>query len=218
MNGDEPDTQSIFSGSSAFDLANSINEPLTGRKLEYRLYHLSIKEMVLHHGRLEESRLLSYRLIYGYYPDVITARGNEKEILHQLSDSYLFKDILMWERIKKPDKLVKLLQALAFQIRNVLIANFALPELRQDIGALWENFLLSERMKYLHYHRIRTNCYFWRTQDQQEIDYIEERDGMLHDFEFKWNPAKKARLSQHFPEPIPITVSRLLTGIITMSF
>jgi len=111
-----PDIQLIASGSSAFDLANLVNEPLTGRKLEYHLYPISFKEMVIHHGQLEESRLLSHRLIFGYYPEVVTAKGNEKEILHQLSDSYLFKDILMWERIKKPDKLIKLLQALAFQI------------------------------------------------------------------------------------------------------
>ena len=258
-----PEIQLIASGSSAFDLANLVNEPLTGRKLEYHLYPLSFKEMVLHHGQMEEIRLLSHRLIFGYYPDVVTAEGNEKEILHQLSDSYLFKDILMWERIKKPDKLIKLLQALAFQvgsevsynelgrmlglnnetiekyiqllektfvifrlgafsrnlrkelrkgkkfyfydngIRNALIANFALPELRQDIGALWENFLMSERMKYLHYQRIWSNSYFWRTQDQQEIDYIEERDGVLHAYEFKWSPAKKARLSRTFSNAYP---------------
>lgn len=258
-----PEIQLIASGSSAFDLANLVNEPLTGRKLEYHLYPISFKEMVLHHGQLEENRLLSHRLIFGYYPEVVTAEGNEKEILHQLSDSYLFKDILMWERIKKPDKLIKLLQALALQvgsevsynelgrmvglnnetiekyiqllektfvifrlgafsrnlrkelrkgkkiyffdngIRNALIANFALPELRQDIGALWENFLLSERMKYLHYQRIWTNSYFWRTRDQQEIDYIEERDGILHAFEFKWSLSKKTRLSRTFSNAYP---------------
>lgn len=258
-----PEIQLIASGSSAFDLANLVNEPLTGRKLEYHLYPISFKEMVLHHGQLEENRLLSHRLIFGYYPEVVTEEGNEKEILHQLSDSYLFKDILMWERIKKPDKLIKLLQALALQvgsevsynelgrmvglnnetiekyiqllektfvifrlgafsrnlrkelrkgkkiyffdngIRNALIANFALPELRQDIGALWENFLLSERMKYLHYQRIWTNSYFWRTRDQQEIDYIEERDGILHAFEFKWSLSKKTRLSRTFSNAYP---------------
>ncbi len=191
--------------------------------------------MVQHHGQLEESRLLSHRLVYGYYPEVVTAAGEEKEILHQLSDSYLFKDILMWERLKKPEKLVELLQALAFQIgsevsfselgrtvglsnetvekyiqllektfvifrlgafsrnlrkelrkgkkiyfydtgiRNALIANFALPELRQDTGALWENFLISERMKYLHYRRIWANRYFWRIRDQQEVDYYRRK-------------------------------------------
>ncbi|NOY95759.1 MAG: ATP-binding protein, partial [Chlorobi bacterium] len=242
-----PGIQLIATGSSAFELANKVNEPLTGRKWEYRLYPLSFSEMVNHHGFLEENRLMTHRLIYGYYPEVVSNPGNEKEILKQLSDSYLYKDILMWERIKKPGKLLKLLQALALQlgseisynnlasllemdnqtvekyiqlleqtfiifrlpafsrnhrkelkrgrkiyffdngIRNALLANFNLPELRTDIGALWENFIISERIKYLHYNNIWANSYFWRTQDQQEIDYIEERDGILYAYEIKWN-------------------------------
>lgn len=273
-----PEIQLVASGSSSFDLANSINEPLTGRKLEYNLYPLSFLEMVRHHGQLEESRLLSHRLVYGYYPEVVTAAGEEKEILHQLSDSYLFKDILMWERLKKPEKLVKLLQALAFQIgsevsfnelgrtvglnnetvekyiqllektfvifrlgafsrnlrkelrkgkkiyfydtgiRNALIANFALPELRQDMGALWENFLISERMKYLHYGRIWTNRYFWRTRDQQEIDYIEEKDGVLNAYEFKWSRTKKARLSRTFTHAYPEHTFKVVTPDNCMEF
>ncbi len=253
-----PEIQLIATGSSSFDLANKINEPLTGRKWEYKLYPLSFSEMVEHHGLIEESRLLKHRLLYGYYPDVVNSPGNEKEVLKQLSDSYLYKDILMWENIKKPEKLVKLLQALAFQvgsevtynnigslisldnqtvekyiqlleqayiifrlpafsrnhrkelkrgrkiyfydngIRNALLANFNLPELRTDIGALWENFMISERMKFLHYNGIWANSYFWRTQDQQEIDYIEERDGILHAYELKWNANQKTFLSKSF--------------------
>jgi len=255
--------QLIVTGSSAFELANSINEPLTGRKWEYNLYPLSFDEMVKHHGFLEENRMLNHRLVYGYYPEVITSQGNENQILKQLSDSYLYKDILMWERIKKPDKLVKLMQALAFQvgsevsynnlsnligidnqtvekyiqlleqtfvifrlpafsrnhrkelkrgrkiyfydngIRNALIANFNLPELRSDIGALWENFYISERIKYLHYNNIWANSYFWRTQDKQEIDYIEERDGKLYAYEIKWNAKKKPKLSKSFSQAYP---------------
>ena len=209
------DIQLIVTGSSAFELANKVNEPLTGRKWEYHLYPISYEEMVNHHGLLEERRLLNHRLVYGYYPDVVTASGDEKQILKQLSDSYLYKDILIWGKIKKSEKLVKLLQALAFQlgnqvsynelaktvgldnetiesyiqlleqafiifrlgsfnrnlrtelkksrkiyfydngIRNALIANFQQVELRQDIGALWENFLISERMKYNAYHITR---------------------------------------------------------------
>ncbi len=273
-----PEIQLVASGSSSFDLANSINEPLTGRKLEYNLYPLSFLEMVRHHGQLEESRLLSHRLVYGYYPEVVTAAGEEKEILHQLSDSYLFKDILMWERLKKPEKLVKLLQALAFQIgsevsfnelgrtvglnnetvekyiqllektfvifrlgafsrnlrkelrkgkkiyfydsgiRNALIANFALPELRQDMGALWENFLISERMKYLHYRRIWANRYFWRTRDQQKVDYIEEKDGVLNAYEFKWSRTKKARLSRTFARAYPEHTFKVVTPENYMEF
>lgn len=252
------EVQLIATGSSSFDLANEINEPLTGRKWEFQLFQLSFGEMATHNGLQEEIRLLPHRLVYGYYPEVVTNPGNEKDILKQLTDSYLYKDILMWERIKKPDKLVKLLQSLAFQvgnevsynelannleldnqtvekyiqlleqvfvifrlgafsrnlrkelkrsrkiyfydtgIRNSIIANFNPPEIRNDTGALWENFIISERIKYIRNNNIWANIYFWRTQDQQEIDYIEERDGVLHAFEFRWNPKSKARLSKTF--------------------
>ncbi len=255
-----PDVQLVATGSSSFDLANKVNEPLTGRKWEYKMYPISFAEMVNHHGLLEEKRLLPHRLIYGYYPDVVTSQGAEKEILKQLSDSYLYKDILMWEQIKKPDKLLKLLQALAFQIgsqvsynelaqtcgldsktvekyillleqtfvifrlgsfsrnmrnelkssrkiffydngiRNALIANFAQPESRTDMGALWENFLIAERMKNNHYQGRWCNSWFWRTTKQQEIDYIEEENGKISAFEFKWNQKAKAKVPTSFIE------------------
>lgn len=250
--------QVVATGSSSFELANKINEPLTGRKFEYRLYPVSFEEMVEHHGLLNEIRMLPHRLVFGSYPEVVTSETNEKEILAQLANSYLYKDVLMWEQIKKPDKLIKLLQALALQvgsevsynelgqivdldnetvekyvqlleqsfvifrlsafsrnlrnelkrkqkiyfydlgIRNSLISNFTHIELRNDIGALWENYLISERIKFCHYHHIWQNIYFWRTHDQQEVDYIEERDGILYAYEFKWNPRKKAKLSRVF--------------------
>jgi predicted AAA+ superfamily ATPase len=258
-----PEIQLIATGSSSFELANSVNEPLTGRKWEYKLYPLSFGEMADHHGLLEETRLMPHRLVYGYYPDVVSHSGDEKEVLKQLSDSYLYKDILMWERIKKPEKLVKLLQALALQlgseisynnlanlvsmdketvekyiqilektyvifrlpafsrnhrkelkrgrkiyfidngIRNAILADFNLPELRNDLGALWENFVISERMKYLHYQNAWVHTYFWRTQDQQEIDYIEEGDGKLRAFEIKWNSRKRPFLSKSFSKTYP---------------
>ena len=258
-----PEVQLVATGSSSFDLANQVNEPLTGRKWEYKMYPLCFEEMVNHHGLLEEKRLIPHRLVYGYYPDVVMNIGEEKDILKQLSDSYLYKDILMWEQIKKPDKLLKLLQALAFQvgsqisfselgqlcgldsktvekyivlleqafvifrlssfsrnlrnelkssrkiyffdngIRNALIANFSQIESRNDIGALWENFLVSERIKRLGYHSIWANNWFWRTQQQKEIDYIEEQDGALHAYEFKWNPDAKYKSPKQFTEAYP---------------
>ncbi len=245
------DIQLIATGSSSFDLANRLNEPLTGRKWEYKLYPLSFGEMVNHHGLLEEKRLLPHRMVYGYYPDVVTHPGDEKELLRLLSDSYLYKDILAWEQVKKPEKLLNLLQAIAFQvgnqvsynelgqlsgldaktvekyivlleqcyvifrlgsfsrnlrnelkkskkiyfydngIRNAVIANFALIENRQDTGLLWENFIISERQKKLAYEQIWRNCWFWRTKEQKEIDYIEEGNGQIHGFEFKWSPTAK---------------------------
>lgn len=255
-----PNVQLVATGSSSFDLANKVNEPLTGRKWEYKIFPLSFCEMVSHHGFMEEKRMLPHRLIYGYYPDVVNSQGDEKEILKQLSDSYLYKDILMWEQIKKPDKLLKLLQALAFQIgsqvsfnelsqlcgldsktvekyiilleqtfvifrlgsfsrnmrnelkssrkiyfydngiRNALIANFAQPELRTDMGALWENFIISERMKNNNYQGRWCNSWFWRTVKQQEIDYVEEENGKISAFEFKWNERAKAKVPEKFIE------------------
>lgn len=258
-----PHIQLVASGSSAFELANQINEPLTGRKWHFNLFPISYGEMEKYHGFLEENKRLADRLIYGSYPEVVQNYGQEQEILTQLTDSYLYKDILNWEKIRKPEKLTKLLQALAFQvgnevsfnelgqitaldnqtvenyirlleqtfiifrlpplsrnlrkelkskrkiyfydngIRNAIIAQFQPLELRQDIGALWENWLISERKKYLHYHNIPANTFFWRTQDQQEIDYIEERNGSMWAYEMKWNPKAKAAFSKTFTAAYP---------------
>ena len=266
-----PEIQLIATGSSSFDLANRINEPLTGRKWEYKMYPLSFAEMVKHHGLLDEKRLIPHRLVYGYYPDVINNSGNEKEILKQLSDSYLYKDILMWEQIKRPEKLLKLLQAIAYQIgsqvsyselgqicgldsktvekyiilleqcfvifrlssfsrnlrnelknskkiffydngiRNALIANFAIAEIRNDIGALWENFLVSERKKKLEYNKLWKNNWFWRTSSQHEIDYIEEGDGKIQSFEFKWSPTAKYKVPKQFLANYPESTFEIVT-------
>jgi len=265
-----PGIQLIATGSSSFDLANEINEPLTGRKWEHKMYPVSFAEMVQHHGLLDEKRLIPHRLVYGYYPDVINNPGNEREILKQLSDSYLYKDVLMWEQVKKPEKLLKLLQALAFQvgsqvayselgqicgldsktvekytllleqcfiifrlgsfgrnlrnelknskkiyfydngIRNALIADFSMVGVRQDIGALWENFVISERKKKLDYDRLWKNSWFWRTTSQKEIDYIEEGDGQIQAFEFKWNSSAKYKFPKQFFENYPDSTFMLI--------
>jgi predicted AAA+ superfamily ATPase len=258
-----PSIQLIATGSSAFELSNKLNEPLTGRKWEFKMYPISFQEMVNHHGLLNEIRLLPHRLVYGFYPDVVNHQGNEKEILKQLSDSYLYKDLLMMDQIKKPSALVKLLQALALQIgsqvsyhelaqicgldgktvekymmlleqsyiifrlasfsrnqrnelkksrkvyffdngiRNALIANFEHIENRTDIGALWENYLVSERIKYLAFHQKWVNNWYWRTTEQQEIDYVEEENGQLSAFEFKWNPKAKGSVPSSFRQTYP---------------
>ena len=260
-----PDVQLILTGSSSFDLANKINEPLTGRKWEYTLFPLSFGELASHNGTFDEIRHLPLRLVFGSYPDVVNNSGDEREILMQLTNSYLYKDILEWERIKKPDKLVRLLQALAYQvgsevsltelgnlveldkntvekyitlleqtqvifrlsslsrnmrnelkmsrkvyfydngIRNALISNFSDIDSRNDIGALWENWMISELRKKRHYEQNYANTYFWRTTQQQEIDYIEEKDGYFTAYEFKWNPQKKAKISQAFLNAYPNT-------------
>ena len=255
-----PQYQLVVTGSSAFELSNKLNEPLTGRKWEYKMFPLSFGEMVDHHGLLEEKRLIPHRLVYGYYPEVVTQQGAEMAVLKQLSDSYLYKDMLMLEQVKKPDSLVKLLQAIAYQmgsqvsytelgglcgldaktvekyivmleqsyvlfrlgsfsrnlrnelkfskkiyffdngIRNALISNFSQIENRTDVGALWENFLISERFKRNQYSMYWANNWFWRTKQQHEIDYLEEHDGILSAYEFKWNPKAKYRQPKLFLE------------------
>jgi hypothetical protein len=253
-----PNLKVIATGSSSFDLANKSNEPLTGRKWEFMLYPISVQELISHHGLIEEKRLLDQRLIYGFYPDVITQKGQQRDILLELTNSLLYKDIFTLENIKKPTNFERLVQALAFQIgqevsinelsqisgldfhtveryislleksyvifqlspfsrnlrneikksrkiyffdngvRNSVIKQFSTLELRNDVGALWENFLMAERKKVLEYNRIATNRFFWRNHAQQEIDYIEERNGEIHAFEFKWNSKAKARFSKSF--------------------
>ncbi|MBR4491085.1 MAG: ATP-binding protein [Bacteroidales bacterium] len=259
----DSDIQIIATGSSAFELANKVNEPLTGRKWEYQLFPLSFGEMAAHHGKMKEMRMLPHRIIYGYYPEVVMNDGDEMETLKLLTDAYLYKDILSWENIKHPDKLHTLLRALAYQIgsqvslnelgqmcsmdsktveryitlleqcyiifrlpsysrnlrnelktsrkiyfydngiRNALIADFNAPEIRQDVGALWENFVISERMKSNGYYRRWVNRYFWRTKQQQEIDYLEEGGGKLHAYEIKWNPKAKASFTKTFSDAYP---------------
>ena len=258
-----PEIQLVATGSSSFELANRINEPLTGRKWEYKLFPLSFSELVAHSSLLEEKRMIPHRLVFGTYPEVVTHPGDEIAILRQLSESYLYKDLLQFDRIHKPDRLVKLLKALAFQvgsevsynelaqlcdldsktvdnyitlleqayiifrlgsfsrnlrnelkssrkiyfydngIRNALIGNFAEIENRTDVGALFENYAISERMKRKEYQEDYANSYFWRTTTRQEVDYIEEKDGWLNAFELKWNPKRKVSLPNSFNNAYP---------------
>lgn len=252
-----PNVQLLATGSSSFDLQNKLNEPLTGRKFEYHLFPLSTAEILKSDGLLAVKQSFENRLIYGSYPDVYKNNGNAIELLHNLSESYLYKDLLALESIRKPALLNKLLISLALQvtsevsynelaqtigtdnktvekyidllekcyvvfrlngfnrnlrtelklskkvyfydngIRNAILNNFAPIALRQDIGALWENFFISERLKANHYAGRYVNSYFWRTSKQQEIDYIEECNGEFTLFEMKWN---SKRAITKFPE------------------
>ena len=245
-----PDVQVIATGSSSFELATKVNEPLTGRKREFKMFPLTFSEMVRHTQFLDEVRMIPHRMVYGYYPEVVSNPGDERAVLKELSDSYLYKDILSLDSINKPDKLVRLLKALALQIgsqvsynelgtligldsktveryvdileksfivfrlgtfsrnqrnelkstrkiyfwdlgiRNAVIGNLAQVESRTDVGELWENFVIAERLKQNIYAGSFAQSYFWRTRQQHEIDYVEEVDGQLHAFEFKWNERK----------------------------
>ena len=257
------DVQVIATGSSAFDLRNELEEPLTGRKIVIELFPISTQEMVNHTSYIEEKRMLEQRMIYGMYPEIINNPTDAKKLLKELSDSYLFKDILSYKDIRQPDALRKLLTALSLQIgsevsynelgnligldketveryidlleksfvvfrltslsrngrnelkksrkiyfydngvRNAVINNFNPLSLRSDVGDLWENFMISERRKTLHYNQIFANTYFWRTHTQLEIDYIEEREGKLFTYEFKWSDKKKAKIPKLFSELYP---------------
>lgn len=252
------DVQVIASGSSAFELSSQVNEPLTGRKYEFMLYPLSFAELVKYHGLIQEKRLIEQRMIYGYYPEIVIKTGEEGELLKLLAGSYLYKDLLMLEQVKKPLILEKLIKALALQvgseinyqelgqtigsdsktvdkyidllektfvvfrlpafsrnvrneikkgkkvyffdcgIRNAVINNFKPLGARTDVGALWENYVLAERMKYLRYNNLEVDQYFWRTAQQQEIDLIEDNGEALTAFEFKWNKKAKVRFPQTF--------------------
>lgn len=254
------DVQVIVSGSSAFDINQVTQEPLTGRKFEYHLYPISWNEFEQNVGYIKAQQQLELRLLYGMYPDVINNFGNEYEVLKNLVSSYLYKDILSLAGIRKSEVLEKILQALAFQVgsevsyneiaqlvgvdkntvntyidllekafvifrlnsfsknirneikanrkiyfydngvRNMLIGNFNMLEFRQDKGALWENFLVSERLKQLSYTNSLVKSFFWRTTSQQEIDYIESNADVISAFEFKWSPIKKLKLPKSFDE------------------
>ncbi len=256
--------QLLVSGSSAFDLGNMLNEPLTGRKWQYDLLPISWQEIEAFEGMLKAQQQLETRMLYGFYPDVLNHKGEEVEVLMQLVNSYLYKDILALANLRKPELLEKIVQALALQIgnevsynelaqlvqvdkntiatyidvlekgyiiyklpsfsrnlrnelkasrkiyfydvgvRNAVIGNFSPLDLRQDKGALWENFLISERLKANLYNQKLTKLYFWRTTQQQEIDLIEEEGGNLSAFEFKWNPKAKIK--------VPLTFTRNYTA------
>ena len=267
-----PDVQLMATGSSSFLLQGHLNEPLTGRKYEYHLYPLSTQELYGDGGLVHVKQTLETRLIFGSYPDVLKHTGNTREILMNLSDSYLYQDLLSMEGIRRPVILEKLLVALALQIgsevsynelaqtvgtdsktiekyigllercyivfrlpalsrnvrtelkkgkkiyfydngiRNALIQNFNPIAVRQDMGALWENFFVSERKKYNHYNGRYVKSYFWRTTQQQEIDYIEETDGTFTAFEMKWNPRKaNASFPSTFLNAYPVADKSVVT-------
>ncbi|MDD4467502.1 MAG: ATP-binding protein [Candidatus Pacebacteria bacterium] len=243
-----PDIQIIATGSSSFDLSNKINEPLTGRAIEFILYPISYQELCLTFSEREAKTLLSHLLRYGSYPALIGKSDKETTTLLQtISSQYLYKDIFDFEDIRKPDLLLKLLQLLSFQvgnevsineiatklevstkivsryidllekafvifrltalsrnprneigkkqkiyfydigIRNSIIQRLMPLEIRDDVGNLWENFCIIERKKKLHYSLNYANHYFWRSLTGMEVDYVEEAEGKINGYEFKWS-------------------------------
>jgi predicted AAA+ superfamily ATPase len=246
-----PDLQIIATGSSSFDLANEISEPLTGRALEFTLYPFSWREIKDIFPAQSINSILEKFLVYGAYPEIIqSGQDDARQLLDNLSSKYLYKDILIFDRIKKPNLLISLLQLLALQIgqevsmnelanklqcsrdtvinyldileksfiifrlrayshnhrkeiskkqkiffidlgiRNSIISRYNVLSVRDDLGFLWENFCVSERLKKLQVQNIYCQKYFWRTQDKKEIDYVEEYDDRLSGYEFKWSKGR----------------------------
>ncbi|MDE6256968.1 MAG: ATP-binding protein [Muribaculaceae bacterium] len=264
-------TNIIVTGSSSLGLGDKTNEPATGRLIEYNLFPFTMAELAAHTSWKEENRMLNQRLIYGMYPEVVMHPEDARRTLMTLCNSYLYKDLLSYDGIRKHALLQNLVRALALQlgsevsynelaqligadkvtvekyidllekcfvvfrlpsysrnlrneikkgkkiyfydngIRNAVLSNFAQPEFRTDMGALWENFLVSERLKQNIYKGTYAQMYFWRTQAQQEIDYIEECDGQLSTFEFKWNPKTKATFPKTFNEAYPGSSFEIIT-------
>lgn len=250
--------QIILSGSSSINLLDQTTEPLTGRKYVLNLYPLSVEEILTFQDLIAVKKRLEQILLFGLYPEVYIESSFEekKEILDELTSSYLYKDILELQNIKNPNVLRDLLKALALQVgsevsynelssllgidkntvlnyvdlleknfvvfrlgsyrtnkrreishgkkiyfwdlgvRNDLINDFRDLSLRTDVGALWENFCVAERIKYQKCHKIRVNNYFWRTYDGAEIDWVEEYPDRLDGYEFKYNSYKKVRVSK----------------------
>jgi predicted AAA+ superfamily ATPase len=247
-----PDLKILVTGSSSFDLANHVNEPLTGRTSTHNLHPISLQELKANSNVFEIQGRLEEYLVYGLYPAILQFSNSDdkKKYLIELSNSYLYKDVLELSNIRNSSQINKLLKLLAFQIgsmislnelaqnlgmsqetvssyidlleksfivfrlsgfnknmrkeiskrdkiffwdlgvRNCLINNFAPLNLRTDVGAMWENFIIVERLKYLSYNNRFANSYFWRTYTGAEVDYVEEQNGELTAFEIKYKKAK----------------------------
>ncbi len=252
------EVQLILSGSSSFDLYNKVNEPLTGRKWTFNLWPVTWEEWQNHVGYIKAEQDVENRMIFGFYPDVLNHEESPETVLVELAESYLYKDILMYEGLKKPTVIKKLLQALAFQvgnevslqelgqtvgvdpktidtyidilekafiifrltplsrnlrneikaknkvyfydngIRNAVIGQLQPLAIRQDTGVLWENFLISERVKQISQNKDLRQSYFWRTTQQQEVDYVEEVNGTFFGYEFKWSERKTIKFPKTF--------------------
>ncbi|WP_163409437.1 ATP-binding protein [Flavobacterium ajazii] len=255
----------IATGSSVFDLSNKLGEPLVGRKNTIYLFPMAQMEFEKYENFKETTQKLEERLLFGSYPELEQYEDwNDKiNYLKEIVNSYLLKDILVYEGIKQSNKILDLLKLIAFQvgkevslqelakqlgiskntvesyldllskvfviykvtgfsrnlrkevtksnrwyfydngIRNAIIANFSRLDNRTDVGELWENYIASERVKFQNYTQKTISNYFWRTYDQQELDWLEEENGVLRGFEFKWNENRKAKIPAAFAKAYP---------------
>lgn len=265
-------------GSSALDIAETIFEPLTGRHLLFHLHPLMLAEMHPKQSAFEVEQKIPFHLVYGCYPDVYNYPNDAETLLKNLTNQYLYKDVLVWKDIRKPQLLDKLLQLLAHQIgsevsvaelanqlkvksetvesyidlleksfvvfrlpafsnnprkeitkmhkiffwdngiRNAIIDQFDDVSVRTDIGKLWENFAISERMKWLAWNNAGVKSYFWRNYNQSEVDYVEVDKKKITAFEMKWNTAKKHKVTAAFTNAYPQAQTQIVTPINFISF
>lgn len=261
----------VATGSSALDIAERIFEPLTGRHFLFHLYPFSLSELYENKSPFEIEQQLPFHLIYGNYPDVCNNRLDAEKILRNLSNQYLYKDVLVWKDIRKPELLDKLLKLLAFQIcsevsihelanqlqvksetvesyidlleksfvifrlksystnarkevtkmskiyfwdngiRNAIIEKFDDLSLRNDHGLLWENFMISERLKVNDWKENIIVSYFWRNYNQSKVDYVEVERGKERAYEFKWNSKKQQKVSRAFTNLYPEAETHVIT-------
>lgn len=269
-----PELTIIVTGSSSFDLFGQLGEPLTGRQTALKMFPLSMGELqALYHNQHELRQSLETYLIYGSYPEVVSASSNarKQELLVSLTTSYLYKDILALDNVKSSRVINDLLRLVALQVgsevslnelannlgidvktvaryldifekcfilynlrgfsrnlrseitrtskyyfydngvRNAIINNFNPIASRHDVGALWKNFLVSERFKARTYQVVYARDYFWRTWERQEIDFIEEREGKLYAYEFKWSDRRRVTAPRQFIEAYPDSSFSVIT-------
>lgn len=267
------EVQFVATGSSALEISDKIFEPLTGRHILFHLYPFAQAEIYPTKSAFELEQQLPFHLRYGSYPDVVVNPTDAEVLLKNLAGQYLYKDVLVWKDIRKPELLDKLLKLLAYQvsaevsinelanalkvksetienyidlleksfvvfrlksystnerkevtkmnkiyfwdngIRNAIIDDFRPLELRNDIGALWENFLVAERMKMKAWKDVTSKSYFWRNKQQREVDYIEEQYGELTAYEMKWNTQKNHKVTLAFTNAYPSAKTEIITPL-----
>lgn len=267
------DLKILVTGSSVFDLSNKLGEPLVGRKNTIYLYPLAQSEFGAYENIIETKEKLEERMIFGSYPELeqYPDWNDKQDYLNGIINSYLLKDILVFDGIKQSDKIIDLLRLIAFQtgkevslqelgaqlsiskntveryldlltkvfvlfklrgfsrnlrkevtkmnrwyfydngIRNAVIGNFNRLNLRNDAGELWENYLIAERIKQQSISGRTVSNYFWRTYTQQEIDWVEEENGKINAYEFKWNVKKKPKVPSSWAEAYPDSEYRIIS-------
>ena len=265
------DVQFIATGSSALDISEKIFEPLTGRYLLFHLYPFTIAEIYSEKSMFEIEGKLPFHLVYGSYPDVYNNQKDAETLLKNLANQYLYKDVLVWKDIRKPQLLDKLLKLLSYQvgsevslhelanqlqvssetvdiyidlleksfvifrlpaystnprkeiskmnkiffwdngIRNAVIGNYDDLSIRQDVGQLWENFAISERLKMNSWLAPDRKSYFWRNYNQSEVDYVEKENNQLYGYELKWNTKKTFRVTKAFKNSYKDAITDVVT-------